>query len=154
MAKKVIIRTLLGFPLGVFIGYTVTILISIVGGDGAYWAVVPQLADQVGSVIGAVLLQYLLSGILGAACAGGSCVWEAPNWSLLKQTIVHYIIIAGSMFPIAWFAWWMPHTLMGALAYIGIFMAIYAVIFVVMFLVLRRKVKKMDNCLKEKQSAD
>lgn len=147
MKTKLLKRVLLGFPLGVFINTTITLLISLGAGGGAYWAVVPQLTQQVGSEVGAVALQYLLSGILGAACCGGSVVWEMESWSLLRQTLVHYCIIAGSMFPIAWLAWWMPHTLPGALLYFAIFLAIYAVIFLSMFLYWRQRVRQMNTCL-------
>lgn len=149
MKKKVIARTLLGFPLGVFIGYTITILISLINGTGAYLPAVPQLALQMGSQLGAVVLQYALAGVLGAACAGGSCVWEMPDWSLLKQTIVHFLILTTSMFPIAWFTWWMPHTVAGALLYIGIFVALYLIIFAIMYFFWKSKIKRMNNCIRE-----
>ena len=152
MKKKLLVRILFGFPLGVFITTPITRRVSLGLGDGPYSAVVPQRAEQLGSEVGAVLLQYVLSGILGAACAGGSIVWEMENWSLLRQTVVHYLVIACSMFPIAWFTWWMPHTVPGALIYFGIFLVIYAIIFVVMITYWKRKVRQMDACIKDNQN--
>lgn len=144
MKKQALLRGLLGFPLGVFIGYSITILISAGWGAGAYSAVVPQLAQQTGSEISAVVLQYVLSGVLGAACAAGSVVWEMNDWSLLKRTVIHFIILTASMFPIAWFAWWMPRTPLGIALYIGIFAAMYAIIFVVQYLFWKKKINNIN----------
>lgn len=151
MKKKVICRTLLGFPLGVFISTTITMLISIGWGNGHYSAVVPELTAQMGSELNAFTLQYFLSGILGAACGGGACIWEMGEWSLFKRTLVYLIVLSGSMFPIAWFSWWMPHSIVGALSYIAIFLALFAVIFAVQYFFWKIKLRKMNDCLKNQK---
>lgn len=150
MKKQVIGRALLGFPLGVFISITITMLTSIGLGDGRYLAVVPELSAQMGSELNAFILQYILSGILGAACGGGSCIWEMDEWSLLKRTLVYFIVLSGSMFPIAWFSWWMPHSIGGALSYIAIFLALFAIIFAIQYFFWKIKLRKMNDCLKSK----
>lgn len=148
MKKQVISRTLLGFPLGVFISTTITMLISVGWGNGHYLAVVPELTVQMGSELNAVILQFFLSGILGAASGGGSCIWAIGDWSLLKRTMVYLIVLSGSMFPIAWFSWWMPHSIAGALSYIAIFLAVFAVIFAIQYFFWKNKLRKMNDFLK------
>ena len=83
MWKKAVLRGLLGIPMGVFIGYTVTILISLTVGDGVYTPAVPALIEEYGEM-GAVGLQYLLAALLGGACAAGSVIWQIEDWSILK----------------------------------------------------------------------
>ena len=149
MKKKVIMRAFLGFPLGVFINQTIAIFIS--AGIGTYAPAAPQLIEQMGSETGAVVLQYVLSGILGAAYAGGSCVWEMQEWSILKQTLIHLLISSASMFPIAWFSWWMPHTLVGALGYAGLFMAIYVIIYIAAMFYWKKKIANMNSVFRGNQ---
>ena len=66
MKKKIINRGLLGFPLGIAIGYIVSILVSLCAGDGMFHFAKPELVEKVGSELNAVILQTVLSGILGA----------------------------------------------------------------------------------------
>lgn len=148
MKKKAILRGLLGFPLGVFIGYLITIVISLIYARGYYSPVVPALVRECGSEIGAVVLQFILSGILGAAFAVGSIVWEIDKWSILKQTFVHFLILSLSMLPIAYFTYWMEHSIFGIASYFGIFIVIYAVIWFTQYFIWKQKIKTINNKIK------
>ena len=55
MLKKIISRGLFGFPLGLSIGYTFTIITSLIWADGYYVPCMPELVEMVGSEIGAVM---------------------------------------------------------------------------------------------------
>ena len=59
MKKQMILRGLLGFPLGIAIGYVITIIISLIWAHGYYSPVIPDLIDYVGSEIYAVILQNI-----------------------------------------------------------------------------------------------
>ncbi len=149
MKKKALLRGLTGFPFGIFIGYTITILISLVHSDGSYAPVVPALVEQLGSEIRAVVLQYSLCGVYGIIWAASSVIWENDNWSILKQTIVHFLIVSLSTLPIAYFAHWMEHTLAGIASYFGIFIGIYVVIWAVIYGVWSHKIKQVNDKIKE-----
>lgn len=148
--KKVMVRGLLGFPLGVFIGYAISIVISLVMEDGKYVPAVPSLIAQSGSEINAVMIQFALSGILGAASAAGSVVWETDRWSILKQTFIHFLILSLTMLPIAYFTHWMEHSFTGFAGYFGIFIAIYAGIWAVQYTVWKRKIEKLNHTIRER----
>ena len=45
MKKKMIQRGLLGFPLGIAIGFVITVIISMCIGDGSFYPVNPELID-------------------------------------------------------------------------------------------------------------
>ena len=72
MKRKVLLRCLIGAPLGLAISVMITIIISIIMNDGVYYAVVPELVHDCGNELNAVLLQTVLSLIYGAAWAGAS----------------------------------------------------------------------------------
>lgn len=144
MKKKIILRGILGFPIGIAIGYVITILTSLFVTNGYYMPCVPALISVMGSEIHAVLIQALLCGILGAGFAAGSVVWEIENWGITKQTGIYFIILSVIMLPIAYFLYWMEHSIIGFLSYFGIFVLIFAFIWIIQFVIGKHTVKKMN----------
>ncbi|MBD9285611.1 MAG: DUF3021 domain-containing protein, partial [Clostridiales bacterium] len=53
MKKEVIKRGLFGFPVGIAIGFVITIIISAFIGDGVFYPVTPGFAETVGTELGA-----------------------------------------------------------------------------------------------------
>ncbi len=147
--KKLILRGALGFPLGVAIGYIVTIVLSLIWGNGYYSPCVPALASAIGSEIGAVILQAFLCGLLGAGFGASSVIWEIERWGLVKQTGIYFGVISVMMMPVAYFSYWMEHSVAGFFSYFGIFALIFAVIWVIQFITARRMVKKMNARLSQ-----
>lgn len=144
MLQKAFQRALIGLPVGIFISYSITILISLIEGRGAYLPVVPSFAAEAGGELNAVILQYVLSGLLGMGFAGSSVVWENESWSLFKRTAVHLLVMAGFMFPVAYVNQWMPHTIAGVLVYASIFVVMYAIVWGVQWMVYSRKVREIN----------
>lgn len=147
MKKKIIIRSLLGFPIGIAIGYLFTILISLVWANGYYSPCVPELISVMGNEINAVILQAALCGILGAGFSASSVIWEMDNWSIVKQTGIYFSIVSVIMLPVAYFAFWMEHNVIGFLIYFGIFILIFAIIWLTQFVVGKLNVKKLNEKL-------
>ena len=147
MKKKILLRCLLGAPLGLAISTMITIFISYAMGDGSYYAVVPELVRDCGSEINAVALQAVCSLLYGAAWAGASLIWEADGWSLLKMTVTHLLICSLATFPVAYLMRWMDHSLPGIALYFGIFLAIYAVIWITQYSAMKRKIDELNSSL-------
>ncbi len=147
MKKKILLRGILGFPIGVTIGYVITIFISLGRADGSYVPCVPELTEAVESEVYAVALQALLSGLLGAGFAASSVIWEIENWSLTKQSGIYFLTISVIMLPIAYFSYWMEHSVAGFFSYFGIFVLIFAIIWVIQFALGKRNVRKMNENL-------
>ena len=149
MKKKMIQRGLLGFPLGIAIGFVITVIISMCIGDGSFYPVTPELIDTMKNELNAVILQTILCGILGTGFAMASVIWEIDSWSLAKQSGVYFAIACVIMFPISYFANWMPHSTAGILSYVGIFVAIFLAAWVTQYSVWKRKIKKMNEGIKD-----
>ncbi len=147
MRNKIIMRSLLGFPAGIVIGYLITILGSLILANGYYSPCVPELISAVGNEINAVVLQTLLSGILGSGFAASSVIWQMDNWSIVKQTGIYFFIISVIMLPVAYFAYWMEHSAVGFLIYFGIFILIFVIIWIIMFIIGKQDVRKMNEKL-------
>ena len=107
MKKELFFRLFIGLLGGVVLSYLITIGISFTIGDGNYYPCVPSLTERFGNEVTAVIVQTVLSAILGAGFAGCSLIWEKDEWSLLKQTSIYFLIVSGFMMVVAYFCEWM-----------------------------------------------
>lgn len=151
MRKEIVLRGILGFPLGLAMGYLITIVISCIWAGGYYSPCIPELIAVMGNEINAVLLQALLSGILGSGFGAASVIWEMEDWGVVKQTGIYFLIVSAIMMPIAYFTHWMEHSLKGFLSYFGVFLIIFIIIWVVQYLIARESVRQLNETLCKKQ---
>ena len=151
MKRQIVLRSLLGFPLGLAIGYMITIIISLIFADGYYYPCVPELITTMGSEINAVLLQAFLFGVLGSGFAAASVIWEIEDWGLVKQTGIYFLIVSVIMMPIAFVTHWMEHSMKGILSYFGIFFIIFVAIWIIQYAIAKHNVKKMNDVLYKKK---
>ena len=149
MKKKIIAACALGAFVGLSISYLITIMISVCVGDGTFYAVVPELIDDCGGELNAVLIQAACSLLYGAAWAGAGFIWQAEGWSLLKMTAVHFAVCSTATLPIAYFMRWMQHSLGGVATYFAIFAAIYALVWLVQYLVTGRRLRRINERMDE-----
>lgn len=145
MKKKIIQRCLIGAPIGLSVSFIITLIISAIINKGEYYPVVPQLTASCGNELTAVIIQTICSLIYGAAFGGASAVWEVESWSLLKQTVLHCLIISVSSFPIAYCMYWMPHSFLGIAVYVFIFFFIYFFIWFSQYFAMKRKIKAFND---------
>lgn len=147
MKKKILCRSLLGMPIGIAISYVITVLISVIVGDGSYYPVVPALEMALGSEINSVLVQLLCSIVYGAVFAGASVIWDIEAWSILRMTITHLLVISIFLFPIAWVMMWIPHNFLGAVIYFAIFFGIYAIIWFFQYAAMKKRIHQLNEQL-------
>lgn len=151
MRKKIVLRSILGFPLGLAMGYLITIVISCIWAGGYYSPCVPELIAVMGNEINAVLLQALLCGILGSGFGAASVIWDMEDWGIVKQTGIYFLIVSVIMMPIAYITHWMEHSLKGVLSYFGVFLIIFIIIWIVQYMIARENVKELNETLCTKQ---
>lgn len=149
MRKQIIMRGLLGVPVGIAIGFVITLMISACIGDGVYYPVAPELIGSMGNELNAVIVQTVLCGIMGSCFAMASVIWELDSWSLAKQSGIYFLIACVIMLPIAYIANWMEHSVAGVLSYVGIFTAIFVVVWLAQYLSWKRKIKRMNECFRK-----
>ena len=147
MKKEMIFRIFVGLLGGIVICYFITIGISIVVGDGNYYPCVPSLIERFGNEVTAVIVQTVLSAILGSGFAGCSIIWEKDEWSLLKQTGIYFAIVSVLMMTIAYVCEWMEHSVKGVVSYFAIFFAIFVVVWIVQYLVWKMRISKIKSKL-------
>ncbi len=145
--QNIILRGLWGFPMGLAIGYTISIVSSLCYAGGYYAPCVPVLIDKVGSEIGAVVLQAILCGLIGTWSAATSVIWDMERLSLMAQTGIYFILNASVMMSVAYFCYWMEHSIKGFLEFFAVFALIFIVIWVTELLIGKCLVKRLNTNL-------
>lgn len=151
MKKQIVLRGILGLPIGIAIGHFITILSSLILGNGYYSPCTPELIALTGSEISAVIVQTVLCGVLGAGCAAGSVIWEIEHWGIVKQTGIYFLLISFIMMPIAYVTHWMEHSLSGFMSYFGIFVLIFVVIWIIEFMIEKHNIDKINATLHKEE---
>jgi len=147
LKKEAVKRAIMGFMYGVFIGQTILILESLMARDGNFYPVAASLVELAGTKIGAVIIQYFLTGLIGTTFAATTVLFEIDSWSLLKQTIIHFIITSIVMYIAGFLCGWFPHKLSSTLIWFGIFIVIYVIFWISFSSYYKNKVKKMNEAL-------
>ena len=145
MKKKIMKRMWIGLPVGIAMGYIITLIISACIGDGTFYSVAPELAEKMGNELNAVILQTVLCGVLVVGFAAASVIWELDSWSLAKQSGVYFLVIGIILLPIAYVTNWMQHSVVGFLSYIGIFVGIFFAVWLSQYLCWKQRIKKIND---------
>ncbi len=145
--KAIIKRAILGFIYGVFIGQTILILESLMMRDGNFYPVATSLVNLAGTKIGAVIIQYFLTGLLGTTFAATTVIFEMDNWSLIRQTLTHFIITSIVMYIAGFLCGWFPHTVVSTLIWFGVFIVVYVIFWICFSMYYKNKVKKINEAL-------
>ena len=145
MKKKIILRALMGAPIGLTICMFVTIIVSACMGGGEYSAAHPGLIDFCGNELTAVILQMVGSMFYGAVWSAASVIWEVERWSLMRQTVLHFLVCSLSALPIAYLMHWFPHNIFGALGYFATFFFSYLGIWLGQYISMRKRIRQFNK---------
>lgn len=143
--KKIISRVLYSFPIGISCSVGISLLLSLLFGEGKYYPFAASLVFFTGSEVKAMLLQTMLSGILGSVFGGMSFIWEIERWSILKQTAVYFLSVSIPMMGISYLLYWMEHSLNGFLLYFLIFVMVFFVVWLFNFAIYWFKVRGINE---------
>ena len=149
MKKKVFKLALIGFFLGMLIGN----LISYLSCDKSAQPLVivsPVLVERTGSVRAAMIVNTLLSGLLGAAAWAG-VIFHDPevfDWGLTKAAVYHFLLIMAFNIPIALYCGWCPPDPVSILIWTGIMAVSYFIVWLIMFLIYRKETAELNELMK------
>lgn len=152
--KKAMLRGAAGFPLGVFISYTIGLVESLCYGGwntGDFLSVPPSLISQAGNEVRAVVLEFMLSGLIGFAFAAGSAIFQIDRWSLAKQTVCHFILVSLIFFPAAWFCRWVGNSVASWLGFFVVYCSIYFFSWIFQYRYWKKKILSINQKLKNNQ---
>ena len=103
--------------------------------------------------IATALLYILPGGIPGAIAMGTMVLYDIEEWSLLRATVTHFLIVTGVMllacFVLKWFEpWSTAFWIMLAVVAIG-----YFIVWLIIYRCYKKQIRKLNELLKESQEA-
>ncbi|WP_414049131.1 DUF3021 domain-containing protein [Macrococcus animalis] len=115
---------------GAFIGLMISIITSLIFADGKY---VPLYPD---SFMGKIYYDKFDEPIIMLICVGiwaligvlftyGNLIFTDTDWSITKQTVVHFLLMLLLFLPLAILAGWFPLELGSIASFVIIFIVIY-----------------------------
>lgn len=132
--------------MGMIIGNVIAWLTS--GGDEAFYSA--DFVARMGGTTSAIILQTLLSGLLGAGSMGSTVVYEIERWSLALSTAAHYLIIEAFYVPTALLLGWVG-SLPALLINMGIQLIIFLIIWIIMYLRTKAQVRELNELMKKRK---
>lgn len=85
----------------------------------------------------------LAVGVIVAAVAGSSVIYQVDRWSLRKQSLLHFGIMLVTVLPALFLSGWFPlDTARGYIAVIGMFLTAGAVFWAVLYFIFTRLVAR------------
>lgn len=131
-------RTGFGFVLGMAVGNLIAAL------SGHPDIVSPELLARMGSLSASLLVQTLLSGVIGGVAWAGISLYDLERWPLLQADAVHFGLILLAFLPIARFLGWLD-TPASLLLTIAIMAVAHLCIFLIMCAYYRAQVREMNR---------
>ena len=141
MRKKITVLAGIGFVAGAFMG---NLIAFRTGGT----LVNARLLEWTGSEAVAILLQSLLSGLMGAVAMAGVELHEIERWPMALSAAVHWLLIEAVYVPVALGLGWVENGT-ELLIMVSVQLVVYLIIWVIMYLRWRAQVKELNQLLKE-----
>ena len=138
-----------GFVIGMLIGNVLTLTFSAMQGET--FLVAPALAEELGEVP-AVILQCLLSGLVGFVGTVGTFVYYDERIGHSAATIAHCLMCLAVFLPTAHILWWSDRTLEGALLFAALIICMYALMWFAVYTQSRIQIKEINRMLEERRS--
>lgn len=148
--KRFFIKCLIGFAGGILVGLTIIVISSMATNDMKPIFVDPEFAEAIGNTPLAILIQSILSGLLGLVGLGGSEMYSIESWSILKATLIHFVAVMVVFLAVSFTLRWMSIKEMPAIFIIlGVFILVYAIIWLTQYLKGKKQVRDMNSGLEK-----
>lgn len=144
LAKKILSCCLLGAPAGLTLQMLFWLWASWLRGDGQLHFVSGHLILMYGTELNAVTAQCVCSMLLGMLWASASLIFRDTDWSLLKQTVIHFLVCTVPSLGLAYGMHWMPRSLDGLLQYLRLFGSLYVVNWIAQYLSICKRIKQFN----------
>jgi|GEM_PF-829869 len=129
--KQLLIRIIWGGIIGLAIGHTVYLIHALVGN------VITLYPKD-------IIIHYLTTLAVGMWCSGISIVFDIEEWSILRQTITHSLLLAPYL-PFAFYIGWVPPTTIGKILFVLFYFVVYFIIWFCFKLYWTKKAKELNE---------
>ena len=148
---KKIIHYIIRFSVeGTFIGLVVSIFLNYSSKSSAYYPSNPSFTTKFATPLDAMTVSVILWALMGLVFGFGSFVFAISQWSLLKKTIVSFIIYYIGFTPLAFLAGWFTLNIVNFMIFTELFILIYVTIWFIRSYQVIREIREINNKIKKK----
>lgn len=128
----------------IMIGINFLISLSVSSQYGTFIIAPKELVDQVG-ILQAAKMFALYSALTGGVFGGLMVLYQNENRSLMKSTLIYFVITSAVNIYSAYQMYWMERSAVGILQYLSIFVVIFFIIWFINWYVAYQKMKKLNK---------
>jgi hypothetical protein len=151
MKRLLIVRSLIGLVVGAILIHIITLLVNYL--DSGSWLIcMPGLTEAIG-LTRALVLQTVLGAVLGMLGLGGMCFFDIEEWSLLRATAAHCMLILVAYMVAGLLLHWFSFHIIPMLIMAGIIIFVYTLIWLIMYIKWKLEIREM-NLLAQKYKKD
>lgn len=147
--KSIISKGLQSLCYAVTINILIGVVLMLAFKNEDFVPVIPEFADRFPSKTMAFGVQCLLIGLTSAAFAAGSGIMEIASWSLVKQSIVYFVVTAAVWLPVSVLCWGFGKYPMTFFSVIGSYLIGYIISWTVQYRICKRNIEQINEKLKE-----
>jgi positive regulator of sigma E activity len=154
LKTKFALRFAIGFSIGMLVDAIISSVITTnIMNDGTTYFCNPEVTKMFGNEILGYILQFIIAGLHGAICLGGTVVFDIEEWSVLRATATHFIITAVSFTITATILkWWSFDSFIENLIFVGIILLMYVFIWCIQYVSYKVEVKRIEKDMKDFQN--
>ena len=149
-AKKLISYTFRFSAEGTLYGLIVSLCYNFFNQNSTYYPSDPSFTTKFATPLNAMTVSVILWALMGLVFGFGSFVFAIRQWSLLKKTIINFIIYYIGFTPLAFLAGWFPLNIVNFMIFTGIFILIYITIWFIRSYTIRKEIREINNKIKKK----
>lgn len=155
MSRKILKLALIGFVLGMLVGNLISFLSSDMNAR-PFVIVSQKLIERTGSVSAAMIVNTLLSGVLGAVGMAG-VIFHDPkefDWGMTKAAVFHFLLIMAANIPIALYCGWLKPGFRNLLIWVSIMALSYFIVWLIMYFRYRKETEELNRMLEKNQNSE
>ena len=138
---RFIVKASVGFALGVIIDIAIAVIYLL---TDSHYMMDTGMYDK--AELLRFLLSIVLSGVLGFVGNGGAVIYEIESWSILKCTVVHFILAMSTFFIVGSFNRWItPGLNRFNVTLTGIVVFVYVIIWMVNYLTYKKEIRQINH---------
>ena len=147
--KRIFFIGLRGGTIGITVGLLFALTFSFIFHTSSLVPSGPQFYMQFSNITVATAVSIILWFLMGLVFSIGSLVFLKENWSITKQTVIHFLITFFGFTPLAILAGWFPLDAFWLGFYLVVFILMYVVMWSISMSIARSKVNEINAAIKK-----
>ena len=148
---KKIIHYIIRFSVeGTSIGLVVSIFLNYSSKSLAYYPSNPSFTTKFATPLDAMTVSVILWALMGLLFGFGSLVFSIKKRSLLKKTIINFLIYYTGFILFAFLADWFPLKIISLSIFTGLFILVYVSEWYIRYNKIRKEIRDINNKIKKK----